>query len=194
MIRASTLALALALGFAAAPAIASPPGATPSKTPARANCGTAWTGWTEDPNTDLNPCPKNCERGERQLVKSYKQGDKTLFSARYQCYRAAAGAPAITTERLVVNGLELLDVVAKAKYEDGILELTDLTLKVSAEPGKIEDAGLAKGEAQLALVIARGRSPPSRCNSAARRREIFSPRPSASAARVRRASSRPRSR
>lgn len=105
MIRASTLALALALGFAAAPAIASPPGATPSKTPARANCGTAWTGWTEDPNTDLNPCPKNCERGERQLVKSYKQGDKTLFSARYQCYRAAAGAPAITTERLVVNGL-----------------------------------------------------------------------------------------
>ena len=105
MIRASTLALALALGFAAAPAIASPPGATPSKTPARANCGTAWTGWTEDPNTDLNPCPKNCERGERQLVKSYKQGDKTLFSARYQCYRAAAGAPAITTERLAVNGL-----------------------------------------------------------------------------------------
>ena len=105
MIRASILTLALALGFATAPAIAAPPGAAPSKSPPRANCGTVWTGWTEDPDTNVNPCPKNCERGERQLVKSYKRGDKTLYDARYQCYRTAAGATAITTARLVVNGL-----------------------------------------------------------------------------------------
>jgi hypothetical protein len=122
VIRASTLALALALalGFAAAPAIASPPGATPSKTPARANCGTAWTGWTEDPNTDLNPCPKNCERGERQMVKTYKQGDKTLHSARYQCYRGAAGTPAITTARLVVNGLRLRSITTAPLQMSGV--------------------------------------------------------------------------
>lgn len=54
---------------------------------ARQNCGTFWTPPVEDPEADVNPCPKGCERGERQLVNAHKQGDKTVYAARYQCYR-----------------------------------------------------------------------------------------------------------
>lgn len=89
----------------------------------RQNCGTFWTGWMEDPDTNANPCPKDCVRGERQLVKTYKQGDKMLYEARYQCYRMAAvlqpraeppatpGKPApapsrvITTPKIEISGL-----------------------------------------------------------------------------------------
>lgn len=63
------------------------------KTAARQNCGTFWTGWTEDPNTEFNPCPQGCVRGERQVVKTHKQGDILLYDARYQCYRMATVTP-----------------------------------------------------------------------------------------------------
>jgi len=57
------------------------------------------------------------------MVKTYKQGDKTLYDARYQCYRAAAGAPAITTARLVVNGVRPRSI-------------TTATLQMSGSPPK----------------------------------------------------------
>jgi hypothetical protein len=68
--------------------------------PARGNCGTFWTAKVEDPEVDVNPCPKDCERGERQLVKPYKQGNKMLYEARFQCYRMAAVPQAKAGARL----------------------------------------------------------------------------------------------
>ena len=52
----------------------------------RENCGTFWTGWGNDPGADMNPCPANCERGERLAVKEHKTGDKVQFQANYRCY------------------------------------------------------------------------------------------------------------
>lgn len=66
---------------------------TPQPVPLGANCGTFWTGWLDTPDADANPCPKNCVRGERQVVKTHKQGDKTLYDARYQCHRMVTHAP-----------------------------------------------------------------------------------------------------
>lgn len=57
------------------------------------NCGTHWTNWTKDPQTNVNPCPPGCVRGERQLVKTHKQGDTILYDARYQCYGTATRTP-----------------------------------------------------------------------------------------------------
>jgi len=64
------------------------------------NCGTFWTAWGDDPNADVNPCPANCERGERLAVR--QSGDKLKHQANYRCYlpelvvrqpRAVARAP-----------------------------------------------------------------------------------------------------
>lgn len=65
------------------------PGADVTASKRGPNCGTFWTTRVEDPEVDVNPCPKNCTRGERQLVNTYKQGNKTLYDARYQCYQMA---------------------------------------------------------------------------------------------------------
>lgn len=94
-------------------------GQASAKAPPGANCGTYWTGWTEDPNADLNPCPKDCERGERQLVNTSKQGDKTLYAARFQCYRGAA-TPAVTTETLEVHGLRPRRIATEALRVEGL--------------------------------------------------------------------------
>ena len=45
-----------------------------------------------------------CVRGERQLLKPSTRNGKTLYEARYQCYRATSTASR-RTESLVVNGL-----------------------------------------------------------------------------------------
>jgi len=52
----------------------------------RENCGTYWTAWVDDPNTNVNPCPSSCERGERQVLNHRKSGDTEQYQARYQCY------------------------------------------------------------------------------------------------------------
>ncbi|MCR4347790.1 MAG: hypothetical protein NUV55_11405 [Sulfuricaulis sp.] len=65
------------------------PGADVTASKRGPNCGTFWTTRVEDPEVNVNPCPKNCTRGERQLVNTYKQGNKTLYDARYQCYQMA---------------------------------------------------------------------------------------------------------
>ena len=52
----------------------------------RENCGTFWTGWGDDPSADMNPCPANCERGERLAVKQHKSGDKVQYQANYRCF------------------------------------------------------------------------------------------------------------
>jgi len=51
----------------------------------RENCGTFWTGWTKDPGAE-NPCPANCERGERLAVKEHKNGEVVQYQANYRCY------------------------------------------------------------------------------------------------------------
>lgn len=65
------------------------PGADVTASKRGPNCGTFWTTRVEDPEVNVNPCPKNCTRGERQLVNTYKQGNKTLYEARYQCHQMA---------------------------------------------------------------------------------------------------------
>jgi len=50
----------------------------------RGNCGTHWTNWENDP--DGNPCPANCERGERLTVNQSKNGNVTQYRANYRCY------------------------------------------------------------------------------------------------------------
>jgi len=52
----------------------------------RENCGTVHTGWVNDPEADVNPCPKACERGERLWVSDWKSGAKTLYDGVYRCY------------------------------------------------------------------------------------------------------------
>jgi len=52
----------------------------------RQSCGTHWTGYVDDPNVNVNPCPTNCERGERQTVNTRKEGGKLKYQARYQCF------------------------------------------------------------------------------------------------------------
>lgn len=51
----------------------------------RENCGTFWTGWEKDPNANVNPCPANCERGERLDVREQKTADGTRYQANYRC-------------------------------------------------------------------------------------------------------------
>lgn len=64
----------------------------------RKSCGTFWTGYVDDPNVDVNPCPTNCERGERQTLNSRKEGDKLKYQARYQCY-----LPALTVSKQIAG-------------------------------------------------------------------------------------------
>lgn len=40
----------------------------------------------KDPNADLNPCPKGCERGKRLKLDEHKSGDSTEYQANYECY------------------------------------------------------------------------------------------------------------
>ena len=54
--------------------------------PPRQNCGTMWTGWQSDPNSAVNPCPANCERGELRLVNRSLSNGKPAFDMNYQCY------------------------------------------------------------------------------------------------------------
>jgi len=65
------------------PAASRGPGAPP-----RTNCGTFWTARQDDPNSDANPCPANCERGELLDVRRGRSGDKLLFEMNYRCYVA----------------------------------------------------------------------------------------------------------
>jgi len=71
-----------------------------TRSPQRKNCGTVWTGWIDDPDSDVNPCPQGCERGERQIVKTYQVGDTTQYDVRYQCYQAAS---AVTAGKLMTD-------------------------------------------------------------------------------------------
>jgi len=52
----------------------------------RENCGTFWTDWERDPNAKVNPCPANCERGERLDLKESKSDGKPQYQANYRCY------------------------------------------------------------------------------------------------------------
>lgn len=52
----------------------------------RQSCGTHWTGWVKDPNADVNPCPKGCERGKRLRLDEHKNGKATEYQANYECF------------------------------------------------------------------------------------------------------------
>ena len=51
----------------------------------RENCGTFWTGWEKDPSANANPCPANCERGERLDVRERKTDSGMQYQAHYRC-------------------------------------------------------------------------------------------------------------
>ena len=59
----------------------------------RSSCGTSWTVWVKDPNADLNPCPKGCERGKRLQLDEHKSGDTTEYQANYECYLPQLAVP-----------------------------------------------------------------------------------------------------
>jgi hypothetical protein len=54
----------------------------------RRSCGTAWTSAQSDPQSSVNPCPSNCERGELQIVNRSISGKSVQYEMRYQCYVA----------------------------------------------------------------------------------------------------------
>jgi hypothetical protein len=85
------------------PALTPGPGAVVVE---RDNCGTQWTDWVTDPEADVNPCPSMCERGERQVLNSRKDGDTELYQARYQCYLPALAIdqPTGIVGTLLANG------------------------------------------------------------------------------------------
>jgi len=80
--------------------------------PPRQNCGTHWTGWQSSPDSEANPCPANCERGELRLVNRNRSGDKLVYDLNYRCYveerkSAAAASPktrVIRTATIQING------------------------------------------------------------------------------------------
>ena len=51
----------------------------------RENCGTFWTQWAKDPKADSNPCPANCERGERLDAREQKTDSGMQYQANYRC-------------------------------------------------------------------------------------------------------------
>ena len=79
---------------------------TPLAAPAhikRANCGTFWTGWADKLDPKTNPCPSDCEPGEKLQEKNYQQDDKNLIDRQYQCYRVLGtsvlnNAPRLSSE------------------------------------------------------------------------------------------------
>ena len=86
----------------------------------RRSCGTAWTSAQSDPQSPVNPCPSNCERGELQIVNRSVSGKTVQYEMRYQCYVAeiktssrTANVPGLTligagpTSNVTVTGLTL---------------------------------------------------------------------------------------
>jgi hypothetical protein len=59
---------------------------------ARKNCGTMWTGWQSDPNSAVNPCPANCERGELRRVNRGLSNGNPIYDMNYRCYVKEAEA------------------------------------------------------------------------------------------------------
>lgn len=66
----------------------------------RRNCGTVWTGWIDNPDADVNPCQKGCERGEQQIVDAHIKGGVKQYNVRYQCYMAEAAPKPATGSSL----------------------------------------------------------------------------------------------
>ena len=52
------------------------------------NCGTYWTGWMETLDTEVNPCPQNCVRGQKPTVKTGLSDHGIKYDVNYQCYTA----------------------------------------------------------------------------------------------------------
>ena len=66
------------------PAIKPPVERTTAIVVPRENCGTWWSSWGND--RDANPCPANCERGERLALKESRDGGKVRYQVNYRCY------------------------------------------------------------------------------------------------------------
>ena len=74
-------------------AVSQPASSVPaSGAAARKNCGTMWTGWQSDPNSAVNPCPANCERGELRRVNRSLSKGKPVYDMNYRCYVKEAEA------------------------------------------------------------------------------------------------------
>jgi hypothetical protein len=50
------------------------------------NCGTHWTGWVKEADSDKNPCPHPCQRGERLAERTWGKPPDMQYDFQYQCY------------------------------------------------------------------------------------------------------------
>jgi hypothetical protein len=73
-------------------------------TPPRKNCGTHWSSGVDDPNAEVNPCPKNCERGELRSVSRNIFNGVLRYEMNYQCYVAEPHARILTIPTLTLTG------------------------------------------------------------------------------------------
>ena len=94
--------------------------------------------WVKDPNADLNPCPKGCERGKRLQLDEHKSGDTTEYQANYECYlpQLAVPQPALKARATATQGLLLVNSNpqrAKVYVDDVYYGLSPL--RVSMDPG-----------------------------------------------------------
>ena len=147
----------------------------PRPAPTRRNCGTVWTGWIDNPDADVNPCQKGCERGEQRQVKTYKSGDTTRYDVNYQCYLLVpAPRPAIASATPRKN----CGIVWTGWIDDPDADINPCSK--GCEPGEqqIVDAHITRGVkqynvryqcyvAEAAPKRATGRSPASQSGTAA---------------------------
>ncbi len=50
------------------------------------SCGTHWTGWMKEADPSRNPCPEQCERGERLGERTWGNAPDIQYDVQYQCY------------------------------------------------------------------------------------------------------------
>ena len=50
------------------------------------SCGTHWTGWMKEADAAKNPCPDQCERGERLSERTWGKAPDIQYDVQYQCY------------------------------------------------------------------------------------------------------------
>ncbi|HXH72091.1 MAG TPA: hypothetical protein VNI58_04675, partial [Mariprofundaceae bacterium] len=110
----------------------------------RETCGTAWTGWIDSPDADVNPCSKDCEPGEQQIVDANIRNGAAQYNIRYQCYKALPAQSAeqpkvITTPALQITGIQPKVITTPTLQITGIQPkvITTPTLQITGIQPKV---------------------------------------------------------
>ena len=110
---------------------------------ARQSCGTAWTSAQNDLQTNANPCPANCERGELQLVRRSLAGDgQARYEMRYQCYVAQPEDKATSQSALTAAATNRVALTAPTTTAASPTTATPPSL-ASAAAEKVLQGGIA---------------------------------------------------